>query len=161
VQLVESVPLFELLLQLQKFDKRCENSQLQAAEVGCGRYTCCVTNANNRTKDTEMKLIETQTATIYTFEDEDCCTSYRVECIEGVVTGIARAAIEYYDDGDAENGPQLGSDLGDFMDLETSCVWLESHLLANPLPIFKDAEEYTTHLMMTAAHEDGAPYPSA
>jgi hypothetical protein len=106
-----------------------------------------------------MKLTKIETATIYTFSDKE--TEYRIECIGGIVTGIARATVEYYDDGDAENGPSLGSDLSDFTELETGNVWFESHLDTLLDSILKDAEAYTLHLMMCAAHEDGAPRPSA
>lgn len=102
-----------------------------------------------------MKLSMTQTATIYSFESDDGQTQYRFECIDGLVTRVERCTVEYFDTGDAEHGPRVGSELSTPVDLEMSRLWTESDLERHIDEIVKDAEEYTLYCI--SCSEDCPP----
>lgn len=100
-----------------------------------------------------MKLKNTEAAVVYTFESDNGETVYRITCVDGIVDSIMKAEIQYYDDGDAENGPRLSSSLSDPVSFETSNVVFEYELKDSERieAIIKDAEAYTIHLMMSEA----------
>lgn len=96
-----------------------------------------------------MKLTSKRAAVIYEYESGD--TYYRITCVEGEVLSIQKIEVQYYDCGDAENGPKVGSELSDPMELTPSHDWFEADLEDSLEEMLKDAEAYTIHLMMSEA----------
>ena len=104
-----------------------------------------------------MKLKNTEAAVVYTFESDNGETVYRITCVDGIVDSILKAEVQYYDDGDCENGPHLSSGLSDPVTLDTSNVVFEYELKANDRIelIIKDAEAYTLYCMQSEADYSG------
>jgi len=70
-----------------------------------------------------MKFTSTTNAVIHTYERTD--EVFRIVIEEGEPLYVQRAVVEYFDDGDMENGPKLGAELSSFQDLECSRVHIE------------------------------------
>lgn len=100
-----------------------------------------------------IKLQKKEAATLYHFENGD--TLYQILCVDGIVSSIEKRTVEYYDCGDVENGPKLGSDLSEAMSMETSNVVFERDLESNIELILKDAEAYTLYCMQAYADYSG------